>query len=176
MYRMYKCREGMRPPCDRHGWRKVEQRREQLPGWRKCRKRRSSFPADRHGWRKVRAHGWAKVEQCRSNCREPRREQQPRATQGAVAGMPRSGPADTSKLRPNHSGSGPIRNKALHQHLYLLPLQFSLSSFLCNDGYFSTSCDRENKSARLFCARTSLRPEKAGGSEEPPRPGSKPQG
>ncbi len=26
----------------------------------------------------VRAHGWAKVEQCRSNCREPCREQLPR--------------------------------------------------------------------------------------------------
>src|SRR3970040_1185521 len=26
----------------------------------------------------VRAHGWAKVEQCRSNCRERRREQPPR--------------------------------------------------------------------------------------------------
>src|SRR3989337_1141404 len=27
------------------------------------------------GMEAVRAHGWAKVEQCRSNCREPRREQ-----------------------------------------------------------------------------------------------------
>src|SRR3989337_1110716 len=27
------------------------------------------------GMEAVRVHGWAKVEQCRSNCREPRREQ-----------------------------------------------------------------------------------------------------
>ena len=29
------------------------------------------------GMQEVRAHGWAKVEQCRSNCREPCREQLP---------------------------------------------------------------------------------------------------